>query len=145
MGTAEQAIAKLEYAIRVLGRLAVLPRELAAAAAPEITRLQRAQYAAGTDPYGTAWQKLAKSTLAKGRRPPPLTDTARMKNRTNTIPLLGARVGLRHFVRTSYAIRHQLGGKNLPKREILPSRGLPPGWRIVLDTEAKRLADRAVA
>lgn len=149
MGTAEQAIAKLEYAIQTLGRLAVLPRQLAAAAAPEITRLQRAQYAAGTDPYGSRWKALAKSTLAKGRRAPPLTDTRTMNNSTTTIPLFGALIGLRHFVGTSYAKYHQHFDRayRIAKREILPTpkRGLPPGWRLVLDTQAKLLAERAVA
>jgi hypothetical protein len=147
MGSADQAVAKLDYMIRSLERLAVVPRQLAVAAAPEITRLQRAQYAAGTDPYGKAWKALAASTIKKGRRPPPLTDTRRMKNTTITIPLFAGRIGLRHFVHAPYGIHHQHGAPraNLPKREILPTRGLPPSWRIVLDAQVRVLAGRAVA
>ena len=147
MGSADQAVTKLEYVIRSLERLAVVPRQLAVDAAPEITRLQRAQYAAGTDPYGARWKALAAATLRKGRRPPPLTDTKRMKNTTITIPLLAGRIGLRHFVHAPYGVHHQYGSPraNLPKREILPMRGLPPAWRIALDTKVRELAGRAVA
>lgn len=146
MGTAAEAIAKLEYVIRVVDELGDLPRRLAVAAAPEITKLQRAQFTLGQDPYGRPWKSLAMATLRRGRRPPPLTaETKQLRDGTDTIPMLASRIGLRHRVMAAYGVHHQYGAPraHLPKREILPTRGLPESWRRVLDEQAKLLARRA--
>jgi hypothetical protein len=143
MGTAAHAIASLEYAIKVVDQLGRLPERLAVAAAPKITELQKAQFDAGVDPYGQAWKALARRTLAKGRRPPPLTDKRRLRNGTGTWPLVGHR--LLHRVNAPYGIHHQYGAPraNLSQRMILPTKGLPPAWRRILDEQAKILARRA--
>lgn len=147
MGTADEAIAKLEYAIRVLDRIGDLPRQLAVAAAPEITKLQKAQFTNGTDPYGRPWQPLAESTLKKGRTEPPLTDTKALRDGTDTVPVVGGRIALSHRVAAPYGIYHDSPrprSSNLPRRMILPSEGLPKAWSDVLDTQANILAQRAV-
>ena len=146
MGTAAQAIANLEYAIRVVDQLGGLPRKLVVAAAPKITELQRAQFTNGLDPYGRPWKLLAKSTIKRGRRNPPLTAaTKRLRDGTITTPIVG-RIGLRHRVAAPYGVHHQYGAPraNLPKREILPTQGLPPAWERILDDQALLLARRAV-
>lgn len=146
MGTAQQAIDSLEYTIRVVDKLGGLPRRLAVAAAPRITALQRAQFTAGTDPYGRPWKLLAKATIRRGRRNPPLTDgTKALRDGTKTTALSGSRIGLRHRVEAGYGVHHQHGAprSNLPKREILPTKGLPETWRKVLDETAAELAAEA--
>ncbi len=143
MGTAAQAIAALERVRRVVNELGQLPRKLAVASAPEITNLLHRQFDEGKDPYGRAWKKLAKSTLARGRRPPPLTRTGKLRNGTVAKPMTGGRIGLTLRVGVPYGIFHQEGRGRPPRREILPTRGMPAAWRRVLKEQAALLAARA--
>jgi hypothetical protein len=81
----------------------------------------------GADPYGTPWAPLAESTLERGRRPPPLTDSHAMRDDARVRPLRGAGVAM--TVDAAYAPPHQTGWANAPARPILPARAeLPRRW-----------------
>ena len=47
------------------------------------------QYETGTDPNNEGWAELAPATLARGRKPPPLTDTEEMKRHSNAVRGVG--------------------------------------------------------
>jgi hypothetical protein len=144
MTTAAQAIAALGRIQRVVDELGQLPRKLAVAAAPDITAMLHQQFVDGKDPYGRAWKPLAKSTVAKGRRNPPLYGpTRKLADGTMAKPMTGGRIGLTLIVGAPYGIFHQQGRGRPPRREILPTRGMPAAWRRALDTQAKLLARRA--
>lgn len=146
-GNATAAAAAFEQLRGTLDKLADLPRKLAAASAEPITKLLQAQYRAGTDPYGRAWRKLRPSTLARGRHPPPLTDTGRMREGTRARVLDGNRAGLHIVVGAPYGAFHQVGFRvgrtKVGPRKILPSRGIPSAWAGVFRQQAQRLAREA--
>lgn len=143
--SAAEAIASLAGLQRTIERLTYVPRRVAVIAAPKLTRLVQAQFRAGTDPYGRPWRGLKASTLAKGRRNPPLTDTRRLRNGTGARPRPGGRAGIELKVGARYGKFHQVGFRNgksfVAPRRILPQFGLPLGWSAVLD-ESTRLAFR---
>lgn len=143
MSTAAQSIAALARIRRVVDELGQLPRKLAIASAPEITKLLRAQFDEGKDPYGRPWRPLAKSTIARGRRPPPLTKTGKLRDGTVARPMAGGRIGLTLRVGAPYGVFHQQGRGRPPRREILPTRGMPAAWRRVLTEQSRLLAERA--
>jgi phage gpG-like protein len=144
-GGANLAIAELGRLIQTIERLSEVPRKVAVIAAPKLTRLLQAQFRAGTDPYGRAWAPLKASTLAKGRRPPPLTDKKRLRDGTMAKV---ARYGIRMVVGAPYGFFHQVGFRNgrtrVPARRILPQTGYPVAWKRVLDDAARQAAREAV-
>lgn len=131
--------------MRSVEQLAYVPRKVAVVAAPKITRLLRQQFRNGTDPYGRAWRPLRPATVAKGRRPPPLTETGDLRDGTKAKV---ARAGIRLSVRSPYGVYHQTGfvnartGRHVAPRRILPQFGLPAAWTSVL-REASRHAFRS--
>lgn len=125
---------------RTLGQLAKVPSQASQAVATELTKLLQQEYAAGTDPYGKQWAALKPSTLARGRRPPPLDATGRMKSSTKAVPLSGGGVGL---VADSPANFHQSGTRKMAKRMILPDKGLPAAWKQAIDTAVDAQLKRA--
>lgn len=137
---ADRAISRM---VRVLNELGQLPRKLAVAAAPEVTNLLHAQFDAGKDPYGRPWKPLAASTLRRGRRPPPLTKTGKLRDGTVARPMSGGRIGLTLRIGAPYGVYHQLGNSRLPQRQIFPGHVMPATWRRVFDEQAKALARRA--
>lgn len=145
-GNADAAIAALASVQRQLDDLATLPRKLAAACAPEITKLLQAQFRTGTDPYGRAWRKLKPSTLRK-HGPPPLTDSGKLGDGTRARVLDGNRAGMSLVVGARYGAFHQVGfrvGKTeVGPRRILPAFGMPASWREVFRRQAERLAREA--
>ena len=111
--------------------LATVPSRAAKRAAVEIEALIEDEFDAGTDPYGTAWAPLAEATVDRGRSPPPLTDTAAMRQSVAVRPMRGAGVAV--TVAHPAGI-HQTGwsgkGGKGPARPILPQRrALPEDWR----------------
>jgi len=115
---------------RALGQLAKVPAQASKDAAAGINRLLQAEYDKGADPYNRPWAPLKASTLARGRRPPPLTNKRNMRDGTKAVVLPGAGIGL---VAPSPANFHQSGTKNMAKRPILPEKGLPVAWKAEID------------
>lgn len=144
-GGANLAIAELGRLVQTIERLSEVPRRMAVIAAPRLTALLQDQFDKGVDPYGRAWAPLKPSTLARGRRPPPLTDTRKLRDATM---VKVARYGLRMVVGKPYGFFHQVGfrvhGTRVPPRRILPQYGFPAAWKRVLDESARQAAREAV-
>jgi hypothetical protein len=139
-------MATLEGLAAAMRDLSKVPSQAARAAAADIAGLIEQQYADGTDPYGDAWADLAESTIAKGRTPPPLTDSGVMRAGTDVAPSAGA--GITITLGADYAIYHQGGTGSMPARPILPDHDLPEAWRdmianAVAEAVARRLARAA--
>ena len=136
---APAAFGRLE---KVLERLAYVPRRAAVIAAPLLTRELRKQFRQGVDPYGRPWAPLAASTLAKGRRPPPLTDTGAAAGATKAMVRSGNRAGIHIVFGRGYLYFAQSGfrvGRTIVKpRRILPQQGMPAAWREILKRAAKQ-------
>ena len=148
-GNAMAALSEIGRLERVLDRLMDLPRKVAAEAKPEIDRLLRQQFRQGVDPYGKPWARLRPATLAMGRRPPPLSDTKRLRDGTKVVLGGGNRAGLRVQVGAPYGYFAQVGfrnartGRMVPARRILPQFGMPRAWSAALHRAASRIARRA--
>jgi hypothetical protein len=144
VGNGAAALRAMGRLDKVLERLAALPRQIAVDVAPEITRQLRAGFRSGLDPYGRAWRPLKASTIRRGRRPPPLSDSRRLAASTMAIP---SRSGLRLMVGRSYGTFHQTGFRNGPTRvsarKILPDHGMPASWSAALRRSAQKLAREA--
>lgn len=114
--------------------------------AEEIDTELEAQYAGGFDPYNEGWAELAPSTLAGGRTPPPLTDTARMRRGSRALPgVKGLGGGVTVRVTRSGGNPavpnfHQEGTERMPARMIVPRAGepLPPAWHSAVYRGAGR-------
>lgn len=117
---------------RNVERLARVPSRVAAAAAPEIARLIDLQFAEGHDPYGRAWAPLKPSTLARGRRPPPLTDRGKMRGGVQVRPMPGAGLEI-SFADPVPAIFHQYGTRKMVARPLLPRGTFPATWARALE------------
>jgi phage gpG-like protein len=133
--SAARVLADLHKLLLTVEKLAYVPRATARIAAPKLTDLIRRQFAQGLDPYGRQWRALKPATIAKGRRPPPLTDSGKLAGGT------GAKVGpagITLTVGAKYGVFHQTGTRNMAARRILPAFGLPAAWRKVLDDAAKQ-------
>lgn len=114
-----------------LRKLADVPSQAARAAAANIADVIERQFDSGTDPYGRAWAPLKPYTLAKGRFPPPLTDSGAMRDSIEVKPTSGA--GIEITMGAEYATFHQTGTVNMAQRQILPqSGGLPPEWQSAI-------------
>jgi hypothetical protein len=113
-----------------LRRLGQVPSRAAARVSSDIAALIEEEFEQGADPYGRAWAPLAKSTLAKGRTPPPLTDTGAMRSSVDVRPMRGA--GLSITI-DHPAAPHQTGWSGSqgsgPARPILPGAAFPARWR----------------
>lgn len=116
-----------------IGRLASVPSRASVDASRGIARQIDQQFARGVDPYGKAWKRLAPSTIAKGRRPPPMTDTGDLRNGADVRPRSGAGIDVTFSV--PYLGFHQGAGSpraNVPPRHVLPEGPLPPAWEKVI-------------
>lgn len=144
-GGASAAVAALESLSKTLEKLAYVPRRVAVIAAPRITKLLQAQFRAGKDPYGTPWKPLRPSTIAKGRRNPPLTDSRKLRDKTMASARPGGRAGIVLKSGAPYGAFHQVGFRvgrtRVAPRRIFPQRGLPAEWSRVL-AESTRQAVR---
>lgn len=126
---------------QTLRELNAVPSQAAADAAPKIRALITKQFSSGANPYGTAWAALRPATLARGRRPPPLTDTRRMRRTIRVQTRAGS--GLKISVPAPYAGFHQTGTSRMAKRLIVPDRGLPRSWReAIARSVRKRISER---
>jgi hypothetical protein len=124
--------------------LAEVPSRAAKKVSAQLAGLLQQEFDAGHDPYGTPWKPLAKTTVDRGRFPPPLTDTYAMRQSAQAKPLKGSGVGV---TIAHPAAPHQTGwsgpqGKG-PARPILPAKSkLPEDWNEVIedavDAEVRR-------
>ncbi len=132
--------AALERMQERLAELATVPSRTAVAVSSRLDELVQEEFDRGTDPYEEAWAPLSPVTLAKGRTPPPLTDSSAMRDSLRVFPLAGAGVGV---TIDHPAGPHQTGWTGPqgsgPARPILPARGeLPDGWIEAMEAEAVR-------
>lgn len=125
-------------ASRALRDLAAVPSKVAADVARAMKQDLLMRFARGEDPYGRAWAPLKPATLAKGRRPPPLTDTGRGKHGIRFSPLRGAGVGIRSTVR--YMRYHMRATPDRAARKFLPEGTLPKNWRVIWQRALDRRA-----
>lgn len=126
----------LETAYKSLRGLEDLIPSIAAEAIPEIARLIEEQFEQGHDPYGKPWAPLRPATLAKGRHPPPLTDTGYMRE---SVYVTATSDGLRITV-DGPSFFHQHGTDRMRARPILPDKQarLPESWERAIDDAAAR-------
>lgn len=136
--------------------LARIPSQVSAQAARDLSKEIQRNFDRGVDPFGKAWKPLAKSTIAKGRRAPPLTDTGEGRRSVVVRPAVGA--GIQITVGLVRMLYHQFGGAshlrgrggsykqrhtnkrfgtsadlssrrgNPPKRSFLPFDEMPERW-----------------
>lgn len=119
--------------------LAGVPSQAAKQASEGIYDLIDQEFNQGTDPYGKKWAKLRPATLAKGRHPPPLTDTGDMRDSVEVKPMKGSGVSI--TIDQLPAWFHQWGTEKMAARPILPSGSRMPGtW----DREVADAIDDAV-
>lgn len=131
---------QLERMQERLAELAQVPSRCARAVSTRLEELVQEEFDRGADPYEEPWAPLSPVTLARGRTPPPLTDTSAMRASLHVRPLAGAGVGV---TIDHPAGPHQTGWSGPqgsgPARPILPARGeLPDGWIEAIEAEAVR-------
>jgi len=126
-----------------LGELSTVPSRVAKAAAAIIAQRIAEQFDNGADPYGRSWSPLRPATLAKGRRPPPLTDSGTMRSSVRVVPLRGA--GIEITIGAPYAHFHQTGTKHMVERSILPDGSeLPEEWDDAIEQATTEAVARAM-
>lgn len=117
-----------------LAELAEVPSRAAKDACIGIRSAIREQFLKGIDPYGKPWESLAPATIAKGRKPPPMTDTGTMKLGMQVRPMGGS--GIAVTSDAEYLGFHQGQGSpnaNVPPRHVLPEGELPETWEDAID------------
>lgn len=109
-----------------------VPSQTATAAAKSIGKLIDEEFSAGDNPYGKAWAALRPATIATGRRPPPLTDTGKMRAGVKVKAAQNA--GIVITVDADYAKFHQTGTDRMAQRAILPAgKELPDDWQEAIE------------
>ena len=79
------------------------------------------QYETGTDPNNEGWAELAPATLARGRKPPPLTDTEEMRRHSKAVRGVGGiSVNIDKPKKPKVPRYHQDGTENMPARPLVP-------------------------
>jgi hypothetical protein len=137
---------KLDVMAERLSELAAVPSRAARGASTRLEALVQDEFDRGVDPYETPWRPLSPATLAKGRTPPPLTDTHVMRDSLRVRPLAGAGVGV---TIDHPAGPHQTGWSGPqgegPARPILPARGeMPDAWIDAIEASAAEAFKKAV-
>lgn len=109
-----------------LSKLARVPSRVAKTGAAGITNQIQIDTSSGKDCYGKPFAELKASTLAKGRRPPPMVDTGASLDATRARPLGGAGIGVE--VGGAYGY-HLKSTANRAARQVVPVRaGIPASW-----------------
>lgn len=121
---------------QALSDLTRVPAKIAPAVARGIKADIESNFDAGQDPYKRAWAPLRPATLAKGRHPPPLTDTG--KGRAGIAVFATARSGVQITSSVSYMATHQTGRPNMAARKFLPENVLPAAWRAIWQSELSK-------
>jgi hypothetical protein len=122
------ALAKLAKTLDKLGDKTMPAMSLKGAVV--LNRLVEEQFALGVDPWGRSWADLKESTTKKGRTPPPLTASGKMRSKAQAIP--GVK-GITEKI-PSPAGFHQTGTKKMESRPLVPHGNvLPPRWSEPLE------------
>ena len=100
-------------------------------------------FSAGEDPYGKAWAPLRPATLAKGRHPPPLTDTHDGRDGITVTPAQGA--GVRITSNTSYMVHHMRKSGNRAARKFLPEGVTPKQWEKIYQEELEKASRKVLS
>lgn len=130
---AGSAIAELHALRGNLAALTGVPARLAERGSTRLTRIIRANTAAGLDAYGKPFRPLAASTLRRGRRPPPMVDTTNSLSETRARPLRASGIAI---VLGGAYVYHVQSYKMRPARSVIPERsGLPVSWNAALRAE----------
>ena len=118
--------AELAKVIKSLGNVAKdsIPT-IAIKGAVEINKVVEQQFASGTDPYGRSWADLKASTVKKGRKPPPLTASGRMRRMAKAVP--SAKGTITEKIPFPAPI-HQAGSAQMAARVLVPHGLLPRSW-----------------
>jgi hypothetical protein len=120
---------------QALRHLVKVPAQITGPASVQIKREILLNFDKGRDPYGNAHAPLKPSTIARGRHPPPLTDSGAGKRGITVKPAPGA--GIRLESNVPYMRRHQLGAPkaNLVSRPFFPTNVLPKRWAMRIQAE----------
>lgn len=120
------ALAELALLRANLNRLARVPAVVSRDAARGIKNQIDMDTSSGLDCYGKPFAPLKPSTLAKGRRPPPMVDTGASLEQTSVRPLRGA--GIAIVLGGAYE-HHLRRTANREARQVVPVRaGIPATW-----------------
>jgi hypothetical protein len=126
---------KLQLLKANLANLARVPSQAAREASDGINKSIQQEYDAGKDPYGKAWAPLRPATLAKGRTPPPLTASGKMRGKTLAKPLQSIGIGLEL---PFPGVFHQKGTRKMRARPVLPYGGMPRAWTAAIKVATAR-------
>ncbi len=127
-----------------LAKLVTVPSQIAPAVAKKINRELQRGFDAGQDPYGKAWAPLRPRTLAKGRHPPPLTDTHAGRNSVKAAASQDAGVVI--TVGVPYMGIHQAGDPpRMVARRFLPVARLPQAWKDIWELELIRATKKRLS
>lgn len=111
--------------------LATVPAQVSTVIAKDISREIQRNFDVGRDAFRKRWKPLAKSTLARGRHPPPLTDSGRGRASVSVTPRAGA--GITITIGILYMVYHQNGGDpGPPRRAFIPVTVLPEAWAEII-------------
>ena len=124
---------------KMIAGLGSIPSQIARDASEGIAQAIQDEFDAGTDPFGTAWAPLKKSTIAKGRTPPPLTDTSDMRDGIEVKPMRGAGISV---TIPDPGVHHQYGTRDMPARPIFPDH-MPDTWQRAISDAADDAFARA--
>lgn len=154
---------KLEAVALAIPKLGKKTKEVVAEVAPAIGTLIDKEFSAGRDPYGKPWKPLATATLAKGRTPPPLTDTGEMRT---SVKVSAKGNSVEYSIEDPKAGFHQFGtrrklerkrakyvggkhvatmthGLGIPPRPILPEGKAPASWTKAIKAIASKIIGKA--
>jgi hypothetical protein len=120
-------------ASRAIRDLTKVPAQIAPAVAKRIKKDIERYFSAGTDPYGNPWAALKPATLAKGRHPPPLTDTRVGRRGITVKPMQGSGVQIKSD--TYYMVYHMRATANRAARKFLPEGVVPANWYKIWQQE----------
>ena len=124
--------AELEKVIKSLGNIAkdTIPT-IAIKGAVAINKVVEQQFAAGVDPDGRSWADLKAATVKKGRKPPPLTASGKMRRMAKAVP--SAKGTITEKIPFPAPI-HQAGSANMAARRMVPvGNFLPLSWSQPLE------------
>jgi hypothetical protein len=124
-------------ASRSLRDLVKVPAQIAPAVAKRIKKDIERYFSAGTDPYGKAWAPLKPSTRAKGRHPPPLTDTRGGRRGIKVAPMRGS--GIKITSDTPYMVYHMREATHRAARKFLPEGVVPANWFKIWQQELDKI------
>lgn len=124
---------------KMIRQLAKVPSQVASGACEGISQAIQDEFDAGSDPFGRQWAELRPATLAKGRTPPPLTDTHEMRDGIEVKPMPGAGIAV---TIPDPGVHHQYGTRDMVARPIFPDR-MPDTWQRAIADAAEDAFGRA--